>query len=286
MKNAFILLSVLAGFTSNNVMGKSMTTYLPLTLKDVAPAIQGDVKNRVLLDIETKGWLDLTSVLTEEELNAANLPYKRIWVNACHQADEQKLKENILAWIARQPWASALSVNAVEVTSRQVCENWNKTRNFALKHAQILKRDNVLTSADKQGEQLNITLHANVEVLVASQNISVGDAISNANVAFQSVPLTQISVRDLNTVMPFNQIAKRAIASGATLRSTWLEGAPAVSAGDNVSATLENGQIEITARAKSLGSGKVGENIMVLIQGTNSPIQATITKKGHVNVGE
>jgi flagella basal body P-ring formation protein FlgA len=78
--------------------------------------------------------------------------------------------------------------------------------------------------------------------------------------------------------------ARRAIAPGEALTSAVLEVPPLVKSGDEVTATVRVGAVQINALTTASGSGQAGDIIRVLAPGSRRPLKARITGQGAVEV--
>lgn len=109
--------------------------------------------------------------------------------------------------------------------------------------------------------------------------VTAGDveAVSGAlpGVAFRRVP----SAADVVGLR-----AKRAIALGEPLTAAVLDLPPLVRSGDEVTATVRVGHVEIHSVATASGSGHAGDIIRVLARGSRRPLKARIISQGAVEV--
>ena len=78
--------------------------------------------------------------------------------------------------------------------------------------------------------------------------------------------------------------ARRAIAPGEPLTSAVLDVPPLVRSGDEVTATVHVGAVQIDALTTASGSGHEGDIIRVFAPGTRRPLKARITGQGAVEV--
>lgn len=78
--------------------------------------------------------------------------------------------------------------------------------------------------------------------------------------------------------------ARRAIASGEALTASLVDVPPLVRSGDEVTATVRIGTVQINALTTASGSGHEGDIIRVLAPGTRRPLKARITGQGAVEV--
>lgn len=78
--------------------------------------------------------------------------------------------------------------------------------------------------------------------------------------------------------------ARRAIAAGEPLTAAVLDVPPLVRSGDEVTATVRVGRVEIHAVTTASGSGQAGDIIRVLAPGNRRPLRARITGQGAVEV--
>jgi flagella basal body P-ring formation protein FlgA len=77
---------------------------------------------------------------------------------------------------------------------------------------------------------------------------------------------------------------RRAIAPGEALTANVVDVPPLVRSGDEVTATVRIGTVQINALTTASGSGHEGDIIRVLAPGTRRPLKARITGQGAVEV--
>ena len=109
-------------------------------------------------------------------------------------------------------------------------------------------------------------------VLTAADFEIVNDELPN--VQFKRLP--GVEVLGLRT--------RRAIAPGEALTASVLDVPPLVRSGDEVTATVRIGTVQINALTTASGSGHEGDIIRVLAPGTRRPLKARITGLGAVEV--
>ena len=95
------------------------------------------------------------------------------------------------------------------------------------------------------------------------------------NIAFKRLPAVE-DVIGLRT--------RRAVAAGEALTGMVLDVPPLVKSGDEVTATVRVGAVQINALTTASGSGQAGDIIRVLAPGSRKPLKARITGQGAVEV--
>jgi flagella basal body P-ring formation protein FlgA len=119
----------------------------------------------------------------------------------------------------------------------------------------------------------------------AAQAIARDAVVTAADVEVMTGELSNVMFRRLPA--PADVIgltAKRTIAAGEALTAAVLDVPPLVRSGDEVTATVRVGAVQIDAVTTASGSGQEGDVIRILAPGSRRPLRARITGQGTVEV--
>ena len=121
--------------------------------------------------------------------------------------------------------------------------------------------------------------------LVARTTLTRGDVIAPGEVEITETDLTRLSdppLRSRSALIGF--VPERSIAEGRPLTASMLRVIPIVRRGDLVLLVAKRGTLTVTARAKALGDGGVGETIAAENLRSGSRLQAEVQPDGSLRV--
>jgi flagella basal body P-ring formation protein FlgA len=137
-----------------------------------------------------------------------------------------------------------------------------------------VRKGSAVATVEVQGSYARAAHAIARDAVVTDADVEIVDG-ELPNVAFKRLPAAEDVV---------GLKARRAIAAGEALTSTVLELPPLVKSGDEVTATVRVGAVQINALTTASGSGQAGDIIRVLAPGTRKPLKARITGQGAVEV--
>jgi flagella basal body P-ring formation protein FlgA len=137
-----------------------------------------------------------------------------------------------------------------------------------------IRKGSAVATVEVQGSYARAAQPIARDTLLTDADVEVVDG-ELPNVAFKRLPAAGdvIGLR-----------ARRAIAAGEALTAMVLDVPPLVKSGDEVTATVRIGAVQIDALTTASGSGQAGDIIRVLAPGSRKPLKARITGQGAVEV--
>ncbi len=129
------------------------------------------------------------------------------------------------------------------------------------------------------------TLTATIPVYKAARNIPADTLLTKEMLLATRIPFTYLYKDPIDASVLGTYRLKHTVKSGKILNRSDLKCDFAVNRNDTVTASLQEGGLRITFRAKALQNGKIGDNIKIK-KGYNTLLKARVTAKGEVEVVE
>ena len=132
-----------------------------------------------------------------------------------------------------------------------------------------------------QSVEITLRVHRMMRVVVANRQLEPGDILTLDDVSLAKVDVISTGSHLLTTTKPaIGKRVKRRILNDAPLAITDFETPPAVLANTEVTIQFNYGAIQVTARARTLQAGAIGETIRVQTTDTHKELDAVIVN-GH-----
>lgn len=124
------------------------------------------------------------------------------------------------------------------------------------------------------------------DVLVATNAIAQGSALTDQNTRYEQRDVTRVSdaVVARQDADAGSMVARRTIRAGAVITSSDVASPPAVRSGDTVTLTVKCGSVTLSTTAEARQDGRVGENIRVRSTVSESDVRARVTGPGIVEI--
>jgi len=132
---------------------------------------------------------------------------------------------------------------------------------------------------------LPVTLTIRGEGMVAARPLARGERITEAAITTRSIELNSTlrdPIRDAKQLIGMEM--RRGVNSGTVFTASLLEAPEAVSRGDHVVISAESGGFSVRSRGKALGSGSIGEQVMVENLSSARTVRARIIAPGQVKI--
>jgi flagella basal body P-ring formation protein FlgA len=143
----------------------------------------------------------------------------------------------------------------------------------------------VLTSGGVRKGTALATIDLQARYARAARAIERDATITAADIEPGEGPLADVPFRRLPEVSELVGLqARRAIRAGEPMTTAVVTVSPLVLTGDEVSATVRVGRVEVQTRTIASGSGHAGDVIHVFAPGSRKPLKARITGPGVVEV--
>ena len=138
-----------------------------------------------------------------------------------------------------------------------------------------------------QTVEIALRVHRLLRVVIANRQLEPGDILTEDDVSLAKMDVIAGAGRPLTTTKTaIGKRMKRRIASDAPLTASDLEIPPAVLANVEVTIQFNFGAVQVTARARTLQSGAIGETIRVQTTDTRKELDAMIINSHTVRMVE
>ena len=138
-----------------------------------------------------------------------------------------------------------------------------------------------------QTVEIKLQVHRIMRVVIANRQLEPGDILTLDDVSLAKVDVISSAGRLLTTTKPaLGKRVKRRILNDAPLAATDLEAPPAVLANTEVTIQFNYGAVQVTALARTLQSGAIGETIRVQTSDTHKELDAIIVNSHTVRMVE
>lgn len=147
--------------------------------------------------------------------------------------------------------------------------------------------DIVVDGQPKISVQVPVIIHVFAPVLVTTQSIAKGEALTISNTAIEECEITSLS-DDIQTGSPtIGIVAKIPIGQGTAVRGSWVAVPPAIHSGDNVIVVVCVGAVRISDKGTAISDGRTGEQIKIRLQGnTTREVSGTVVSPGLVEIDQ
>jgi flagella basal body P-ring formation protein FlgA len=169
-------------------------------------------------------------------------------------------------------------VAAVDFTSLQtIIKTYAGTRRFEVQIHSSQSREIQLTT------KVSFTMQVELYVPVSERDMPRGASISSGKFSEKWIGVLREQDPPIIKISAFTGFKlNRRVLAGDPIRESYLERPLVVKKGDMVNVHLSNGDVEITSKGKATKDGGVGENIDVILIGTQKRAAAKIVAKNEV----
>lgn len=132
---------------------------------------------------------------------------------------------------------------------------------------------------------LPVGLEIHGQGLVASRTLARGQRITEAALDFQPVAVNatrRTPIRQKKQLIGMEM--RRGVSAGTVFTADLLTAPEAIERGDHVVITAETGGFSVRSRGKALGSGRIGEQVLVENLSSARTLRARITAPGQVEI--
>jgi flagella basal body P-ring formation protein FlgA len=132
---------------------------------------------------------------------------------------------------------------------------------------------------------LPVSLEIHGQGLVAARPLARGQRITEAVLTFQPVAINatrRTPIRSKEQLIGMEM--RRGVNTGTVFSADLLTAPEAIVRGDHVVITAETGGFSVRSRGKALGSGRIGEQVMVENLSSARTLRARITAPGQVEI--
>jgi len=141
--------------------------------------------------------------------------------------------------------------------------------------------------SEKLLKTINVPVRVNIykDVLVAKNNIKIGESISSLHYDYQRIEVSKYKVNELidNKAIQ-GKIARFSIPQGAVLTSNLFMEEKSIKKGDNITLIVRNGGLEIKSLGTALNDAAIGEKVRVKREGSSNLLNGTVEPNGDVLV--
>ena len=138
-----------------------------------------------------------------------------------------------------------------------------------------------------QSVTIAVRVRRTMRVLIANRQLEPNDILTADDVSLAKMDLTPGFARPMTSAkLAFGKRVKRRILTDGPISANDLETPPAISINADITIEYISGPVQITARARALQSGAVGDTIRVFAADTHKELEAVILNRHTVRMIE
>lgn len=271
----------------------------PVYLSDVVRVekYESSRLEHILVPFELQGWItqqSIDDVLREHtpELVQPWTGRSRVWFEQCYQPNvvnfNQKVEKEISNFLRNK---KLFLIEAEKISSTEIpcIQNRLASEDVVITDLELLNHNTIkgtvklnMVNNETFSQKLIWRFDAEIEGIVLAEKAIRNSGLDTLNVSTKRVRWTnkELTLADMNSTYQL----KKNLPRNTTLKLSHIRVISDVEVGNVLKVIVVNGPVEVTAIAKAVTAGNIGDNIKIKVQNSKTISQATIIAKGVVHV--
>lgn len=259
-------------------------------LKDVSPEQKEKLNalftQKVLLP-NISGWVDMEVLFSLNNEITPNENWK-LWIDICEVIDESILKHSVISTLNKQLAAHNIRIDKINtVKPNEICvvDAINNVQ-VELKNSSVISSNLVVDLTFDSKQRIEISLNASLSTYsaFAKHDFRAGQKVELIENDFSWQPVSRVHIQSLLMPQNFSGKALRKIKKNQRFSFNNVQEKVAIEKGEQVVVIVEKAGLKIESKGKALNRGRIGENVIVLVNRSITPISGKVVKEGIVNV--
>jgi hypothetical protein len=271
----------------------------PVYLSDVVRVdkYESSRLDHILVPFELQGWItqqSIDDVLREHtpELVEPWTGRSRVWFEQCYQPNvvnfNQKVEKETSNFLRNK---KLFLIEAEKISSTEIpcIQNRLASEDVVITDLELLNHNTIkgtvklnMVNNETFSQKLIWRFDAEIEGVVLTEKAIRNSGLDTLKVSTKRVRWTnkELTLADMNSTYQL----KKNLPRNTTLKLSHIRVISDVEVGNVLKVIVVNGPVEVTAIAKAVTAGNIGDNIKIKVQNSKTISQATIIAKGVVHV--